>query len=338
MAKVLVTGANGFIGSHLVEALVSRGDEVTCLVRRTSSADRLRPWDVRLVYGDVTAAETLPPALAGNRIVYHVAGLNLVLRIKQYYRVNQQGMRNVAETCARQTTPPVLVTVSSLAAAGPAPDGRPRTEADPPTQVSHYGRSKRAGELVAEEFADRVPTTVVRPPVVFGEADPVGLQMFRMVKWFRLHPLPGLTAQKLSIIHATDLAQLLILAAEKGRRLRPEGESDASISAGYYFAACGEDPSYAELGRMIGEALGRRALVVPTLPRTAWIIAAVNHLLGRIRRRPFYLNLDRVREVRAGPWLCSPQAAFDELGFRVQVPLIQRLRQTARWYQQQGWL
>lgn len=339
MAKVLVTGANGFIGSHLAEMLVARGDEVSCLVRKTSSVDRLRPLHARLVYGDVTDRDTLPAAVAGNEIVYHVAGCTRALKVGQLYQVNEQGVRNVARTCAEQPTPPVLVTVSSLAAAGPAPDGQLRTEADPPAPVSQYGRSKRAGEQAAEEFAHRVPTTVVRPPIVLGEADRVGLEMFRMICRFGVHLVTKLGRDRFSVIHVADLATALILAAERGTRLKADGTAAGSSSQGYYFAACDEHPTYADLGRMVAAALGRRrVLVVPSPPRMVWPVAAINEVMGRIRRRPLYLNFDKAREIRAGSWLCSPQAAKDDLRFSVAAPLAERLRQTARWYREEGWL
>ena len=340
MAKVLVTGASGFIGLHLAEALVARGDEVTCLVRKTSEVDRLRLLEVRLVYGDVTDRSSLPPAVAGSQIVFQVAGCTRAFRAKKLYQVNQQGVRNLAQTCAEQTAPPVLVSVSSLAAAGPAPGGRLRAETDPLVQVSNYGRSKRAGERAAEEFADRVPTTVVRPPIVLGERDRTGLQMFKIVAQSGIHPVPGLGRARHSVIHAADLANLLILAAQGGTRLKPGGdENGPSSSQGYYFAACSEHPTYAELGRMIATALGRRRLlVVPTPPQMMWLVAAGNEIISRITRRPAYLNIDKVREARAGSWLCSAEAAVDGLGFSVAAPLVDRLRQTAQWYRKEGWL
>ena len=345
MAKVLITGASGFIGSHLAKKLVARGDDVTCLVRKTSVVDRLQSLGVTLVEGDVTDREELPPLIAGHQTVYHLAGCTRTLRRSEFYRVNEQGVRNVALACALQLDPPVLINVSSLAAAGPSVDGRLRIESDPPCPVSDYGRSKRAGECAAEEFADRVPITIVRPPIVLGEADRQGLEMFSMIARFGLHLVQGLGRQRFSVIHADDLAEVLILAAERGTRLRsiridgPNDTAAACPTRGTYFAACDEHPTYADLGRMIGTALGRRRVrVVPSPKRAVWVIAAANEVAARIRRRPHFLNFDKAREASAGSWLCSPGAAMNDLGFQVAAPLAARLRQTAQWYQQQHWL
>lgn len=340
MVKTLVTGASGFIGFHLLQALVARGDEVTALVRKTSPVDRIQSLGVRQVYGDVTDLDSLRTALRGQGIVYHVAGLNAVLRLKQFFEVNERGTGNVARACADQARPPTLVVVSSLAAAGPSPRGRLRAETDPPRPVSHYGRSKRAGEEAARQYAARVPITVVRPPIVFGEADRQCLLLFRSVAKSRIHFVPGYAPRKFSLIHAADLAALLILAAQRGERLAP---SDAQIESppgqGCYFAASDEHPTYYQLGHMIGKALGRRrTFSIPWAAPVVWLVAAVAQLMGRVRRRPVYFGIDKAREALAGEWACSAQKAAQQLGFSVSATLLDRLRQTARWYRQERWL
>ncbi len=339
MAKVLVTGASGFIGTHLVAALTTRGDEVTCLVRKSSRISSLNAAGARLVYGDVTDRDSLPPAIVGQQIVYHLAGSTQALNPRWFYYVNQRGVANVAQICAGQRNPPVLVTVSSLAAAGPAVDDRPKNESDRAMPVSHYGHSKRAGERAAEAFADRVPITIVRPPIVLGEGDRTGLSLFRSIAHFGVHLVPGLNQRRFSLIHADDLAQLLILAAERGKRLPPRDQSGPRGPQGYYFAACEEAPVYSELGRMVAEVIGRHLVVVlPTATPLVWMVAVAGEAISRIRHDPLFMNLDKAREITAGNWVCSARAAADELGFAVGAPILERLRQTAEWYRREGWL
>jgi nucleoside-diphosphate-sugar epimerase len=295
---------------------------------------------VRHVCGDVTDSDSLRTALHGQAIVYHVAGLNAVLRLSQFSEVNEQGTGNVARACADQACPPTLVVVSSLAAAGPSPRGRLRTETDPPQPVSHYGRSKRAGEEAAQQYAATVPITVVRPPIVFGQTDRQCLLLFRAVARSRIHLVPGCAARKFSLIHAADLAALLILAAERGERLAPsEAQIDSPTAQGYYFAASDEHPTYYQLGRMIGKALGHRwTLLIPCVAPLVWTVATVAHLIGQVRRRPVYFGIDKARESLAGEWACSAQKAAQQLGFSVSATLLDRLRETAQWYRQEGWI
>jgi nucleoside-diphosphate-sugar epimerase len=337
MVKVLVTGANGFIGSHLVRALVEQGHEVTCLVRRSSQLERLGTLDVRLAYGDLADRESLAAAIRAQQIVFQLAGCLFARRRADFYRVNEDGVRNVAWACGQPASPPVLVMVSSLAAVGPSDGRQPRVESDPPAPVSHYGRSKRAGELAARAWAQQVPMTIVRPAIVFGESD-LGMRLvFRPIARYGLHFVPSWGDHRVSLIHAEDLVHLLILASQRGKRLAGDG-GPAAAAQGCYFAACGEDPTYAELGRRIAAALDRRVWIVRGGPLCVWTIAGLGTAWARIRRSPACLNPDKAREALAGSWTCSPQSAADELGFAPAAPLAQRLRQTACWYLANGWL
>jgi len=338
MAKVLVTGASGFIGNHLVAALLARGDDVSCLVRKTSNVESLQARGAKLVYGDVTDPSGLVAAVAGQQIVYHLAGCTLALKNKQFYEVNRRGVVHVVKACAGQETPPVMVFVSSLAAAGPAVNDRPRVESDPPEPVSHYGRSKRSGEHVAESYAERVPISVIRPPIVLGEGDHLAFPMFHSILRLGVHMVPGFKPRLFSMIHADDLAQLIILAAERGRRLPPLGSHSDQPGQGYYFAACEQDLNYADLGRLIAESMDRRVMIVPTAMPVIRTISAMGEVLSHIRHHPLLMNLDKAREIEAGSWICSAKKAQDELGFEVAAPLIARVRQTAEWYKREGWI
>ena len=333
--KALVTGANGFIGEHLVRTLLEHGDEVRAMVRREPAGEPLRRLGAEVVLGDVTRSESLPAAVLGVDVVFHLAGLVKALRSEELFKVNESGARNISEACARQTSPPVLVLVSSLAAAGPARNGHPRTESDPAEPVSNYGRSKRAGEVAAVEFARHVPVTIVRPPVVFGEGDMNTWLLFQPIARHGLHAVPGLTPRKVSLVHADDLAKALWLAAGKGTRVA-EGEGAA---AGCYFVAGDHDPEYDELGRLIGNAVGRsRVFVVRTPDWMGRCAGAASELVSRLRGQPAIFNLDKMREASAGSWVCSSERIRNELGFRVARPLADRLQQTADWYARQGLL
>jgi nucleoside-diphosphate-sugar epimerase len=339
MSKVLVTGATGFIGTHLVTTLLAQGEDVTCLVRKTSHAQTLEYAGVRLICGDMNDPESLAAAVAGQDVVFNLAGCTQSLNPRKYYLVNQRGVANIAQACAGRTTPPILVTVSSLAASGPSLDGKPRTEADRPMPVSHYGHSKRAGERVAEAFADRVPITIVRPPIVLGEGDRMGLSLFRSIAKYGVHMVPGFSQRRFSVIHADDLVQLLLLAAKRGKRLAPRGPDGARGAQGYYFAASECDPDYSDLGRMVAEAVGRHLVViVPTASPVVWMVAFAGEAVSRMRHDPLFINLDKAREITAGSWTCSAQTAATELGFQVEQPLLERLRQTAEWYRREKWL
>jgi nucleoside-diphosphate-sugar epimerase len=169
--KALVTGASGFIGSHLLPLLVAQGVNIRAMVQPGQEVSSLERLGVEIVTGDVRDLASLAAAVDGVDAVFHLAGLLTAHSRRRLLEINEQGTNNVARVCAERTTPPVMLLVSSLAAVGPAMNGEPRTELDPPRPISNYGRSKRAGELAARRWADRIPLTIIRPPMVFGEGD-----------------------------------------------------------------------------------------------------------------------------------------------------------------------
>jgi nucleoside-diphosphate-sugar epimerase len=299
--------------------------------------DSLAPWPVRFVPGDVADSANLAAAVADCNVVYHLAGVTTALRQAEMFRVNADGVANLARACAARTTPPKLILVSSLAAARPTRDGQAVRESDEPAPVSVYGRSKQAGERAAREYADNVPITIIRPPIVFGEGDRALLPLFRGIARLGVHVVPGLFDKRYSLLHADDLAQALLLSAERGTRLSRDATRPSD--QGVYFVAADETPTYAELGRMVGEAVGRRRVfVVRNAHAVVWSVAATAQTLGWLRRRPFAFNWDKAREATAGSWLCSSQRIRDELGFLPAAAMAERLRQTAQWYRDQNWL
>jgi nucleoside-diphosphate-sugar epimerase len=335
--RVLVTGATGFIGYHLVRSLVETGVDVLCLVRSTSNISRLETFNVSFVEGDVTFKESLIDAVSAIDTVYHLAGSTAVIHAETYFLVNEVGTRNVAEVCAQSSQLKRLVLVSSSAAAGPSPPDRPMREDDPPRPISNYGRSKLAGEEAARQWAGVIPITIVRPPIVFGEYDREAFRMFDLVAhgW---HLVPGWKKRHFSLIHATDLAKALILASTNGEVLPAKDADLDMLGQGIYFIADEWAPGYAELGPMMAEALDHKARILPVPGVVARGVALVNEITSRLRNKPNLLNLDKAKDGLTGSWVYSPKKAQQQLGFQPDATIFERIQQTGHWYQENGWL
>lgn len=339
MARVLVTGATGFIGQHLVRRLVERGDRVRCLVRKLERgrplvADSLAS-QVELALGDIQVRESLDGAVAGVETVYHLAGATLPTQRKTFRLVNSQGTRNLAEACARCSPPPTFIYISSLAAAGPS-HHCPRQEKDPPCPVSEYGRSKLGGEQSLRTLAGRLPVTILRPPCVFGPGERFLLKLLQQLRW-GITLRPGHRCFRLSWIYVADLVEAMILAAERGQRLLPDAVPHDET--GVYFVAIDETCTVTEFAALLGEMLDRRNrwdICVPSL--LCWLGAYVNDSRTRLFGRTFWLNSDKLREALAGSWICDAGKAKRELGFVCRTDLATGLRATVRWYRDHGWL
>jgi dihydroflavonol-4-reductase len=342
LQRVLVTGASGFIGGRLVRRLIERHCRVSCLVRANSRIDELRSAGAQLVTGDVTDRGSVERALAQSQpsTVFHLAGLVKAQRWgpggNDFMRVNAGGVENVAAACADRAGPPVLVVVSSLAAAGPCVADQLRVESDIPAPVSNYGRSKLAGEQAVARYAGAVPISIVRPPIVFGPGDRGVLEMFRPIARWGLHLLPGLgDDRRFSLIHVDDLVGGLLLAAERGERLGEHGPPGQGI----YFIAGEDHPTYAQLGQAIAKALGQKPPIVMRLPGPLLRLVGIGgDLMARVRRQPGWISSNKISEALAGSWTCSSAKARTHLGWSPGTALVDRLHETAQWYRQAGWL
>lgn len=290
--------------------------------------------------GDVTDRRSVERALHDSAAddVFHLAGLVKAPGRAEFTRVNAGGVECVAAACAARPQPPVLVVVSSLAAAGTSTCDAPRSEGQLSQPVSNYGRSKLAGEEAAAKYAASAPITIVRPPIVFGPGDLALLQILRPIARWGMHLAPGRAGgeRRFSLVFVDDLVEALLLAAGKGERLRER----SAPGVGVYFISGDDHPTYAQLGRDLADAMRQGPPASVPLPGPLLrLIGLGGDLASRLRRRPGWVSSDKVAEALAsGSWTCSSDKARQELGWLPAAGLLERLRQTVLWYRQKGWL
>ncbi len=316
---LLVTGATGFIGGHLVAKLAAAGEPVRCLVRRAIPPGLLPP-SAEIALADLGSGRGVEEALRGVDTVIHLAGVTKALRAADYYAGNAHASGTLARAVAgRQVR---FVHVSSLAAAGP---GEMIDEAREPRPVSEYGKSKLAAERIVR---DALPgAAIVRPPVVYGPKDDGVFQMLKPVARGRTVEIAG-GDRMFSAIFVGDLVEGLLVAA---RDPRAEGRT--------YFMAHRQPASWRELFAAAARAMGKQPPKVYRVPLSAaWTIAVCLEGWGRLRRRPSIVSRDKILEARQPSWTCDPKRAREELGFEAQTGLEEGLAVTLAWYKEAGWL
>jgi nucleoside-diphosphate-sugar epimerase len=326
--RVLLTGANGFLGSHILDRLRAAGFPVRLLLRPACDTQFIRAHlpEVEVCRGSVTDSPSLAPALEGITHVIHCAGKTKALRVKEYYEVNQQGARRLVEAVnARAGAVRRLVVISSLAASRPALPETPAREDDPPAPVSEYGRSKLAAEQEVRAHC-RAPYSILRPAAVYGPRD---RDVLVSIQWLRapLRPRFGDERQALSFIFAPDAAEATL------RCLL--GEAAAGRT---YNVASPEVLTLAEVVREITRQLGRSSLAVPLPAQGLWLVCLARELLSRLTRRPHILSRQKYPELRAPGWVCDPARLRQELGFTAPTPFRAGLEQTIAWYREVKWL
>ena len=319
----LVTGATGFIGSHLVEALLARGWRVRCLVRKASVLRWLPTDDVSLINGDVgVSGEDLERAVRNVSVVFHLAGLTSAVDESAYVAVNVEGTRNVAVAMQKSAPKALLVFCSSLAAGGPSTSKRPVNETDEPSPVSAYGRSKLTAERIVAESGLEFLT--VRPPAVYGPRDTDILAAFRLAaRGLALRVAPE--GQKLSLIHAEDLARGLACAAETEGR-------------GLYYMTDGMVHTWESVMSHIARAVGKTPRVVAVAPGIAGFVSRLEMLRASVFGTKPLLTPDRVTELTQASWTCDDTRARLDIDFEPQIALPDGIRTTAEWYRSVGWL
>lgn len=325
--KALVTGGTGFIGSHLVEALLQRGAEVRCLLRNRNDRKWLRKLPIEPIEGDCRDKVSLLEAVKGVDQVFHLAGLTRALDEQAYMEANANGTENLIHACLEKN--PHLkkfIYLSSQAASGPCQDGERKRESDLCQPVSSYGRSKRRGEEFCLEHVDQIPLTILRPSAVYGPRDRDVYLFFKVLKR-GIKPNFSNEQQHISLCYVEDVIQALLLS------------SDSSESSGeIFFISDGQDYRLDQIGDLFEEAMGieARCIRVP-----GWFLSGVASLLeffSKFTKDPPLINKGKVEEMVQKNWLCDITKAKRVLGFKPRFLLAEGIKITYEWYLKENWL
>ncbi|MBI3990492.1 MAG: NAD-dependent epimerase/dehydratase family protein [candidate division NC10 bacterium] len=324
--RVLVTGGTGFIGSHLVEALLQKGYHVVCLVREKGNLRWLKGLPVELAVGDLTRPDLLAGVIDGLDGIYHLAGVVRAAHPGVFQVVNHFGTRNLVEACLQARHPlSRFVHVSSQAAAGPSDSGPPVAEEHEPCPIYPYGQSKLQGEREILFRKDCLNVVVVRPPVVYGPRDRALLTMFRLVQR-GFCPLVGKAELRFSFCYVEDLVQGLLLAGESGG---PSGRIYHIASEGAY--------TWEEVGEAMAAALEVRAWRVRVPHRLLALLVPLLEVWGRLSGKPALLDRGLVTAM-ARSWILDISKAKRELSFVPRFDLKEGIQRTIQWYRKEGWL
>jgi nucleoside-diphosphate-sugar epimerase len=300
--RLAITGATGFVGSHLVDAALTAGHDVAALTRRDQPPREGVIW----IPGDLHDTRALERLVSGTDAVIHVAGVISGHNATAFEKGNVEG---TLAMLAAATAGGVrrFVHVSSLAAREPG--------------LSLYGASKaRSEELVHGSGLD---WAIVRPPAVYGPGDKETLELFRMAKLgLMLMPPKG----HVSLIHVHDLAQLLLALTAEAAPSKLLIEPDDGKASGW---------SHREFARALGQAVGTKPLIASSPGALLRLAARADQLF---RRQKAKLTVDRAAYFSHRNWVVEPKRAAPAALWRPQIQTQHGLKETADWYRSKGWL
>lgn len=326
--KILVTGASGFLGSHIAEQLAQEGHEVRVLLRRTSSREFLQGFKHEEAIGDVADADSLPAAVEGIEGVAHAAGLVKARSEDHFASVNGRGTANLLAAIEKHAPNfQRFVYVSSLSAHRPSPDGKPAPVDAEPQPVSAYGRTKLLGEVAVRESPLASKSVVLRMPVIYGPRDPALVPFFQLAR-FRFAPLLMGGHNQVSVVYADDAASAVIRVLT----------SEADVVGKVYTPEDGEVHTWRGLLEAVEAYVGRRALRIP-VPLIGYQAAALGtEAVGKVLRRPVIFTRDKVREMSQRAWVCSAESLTRDTGWKAEVDITEGARRTGEWYRVHKWI
>ena len=334
MALALVTGASGFVGSHLCEALSRRGHQLRLLMRKTSSAVNLSlVQDYEIAIGDLEDKDSLKRAVEGVDYIFHLGGIVASIEEERFFSINGAGTKALAK--AAEAHSPALkrfIYVSSLAAGGPAKEGMPLQEEDRAEPVSSYGKSKLEGEEALQECSPSFPSLIIRPPVVYGPRDKALLFILQSLEKGYDISFRRKGSNSYSFVHVEDLVQAILLAAF----------SEKTFSPGELFYVSGEEIlSWQDTTRLLKKALAGedRALRKISLPLAlVKLIGEVLRLIELFTKKKMPFNRDKMREIVQAHWTCSNAKAKKILHFSPHWSLERGFEDLVDWYKNHGYL
>jgi nucleoside-diphosphate-sugar epimerase len=323
--RVLITGASGFVGFHLIEAALAHNLEVFAAIRKSSNVEHLQHLPIQYTYPDFRSIEALQKELEEKRydFIIHAAGITKARTQQDYDAVNAGYTYNLFKAAQQAGTIQKMVFLSSLAAVGPLNVKGLINETKNLEPVTAYGRSKRVAE---QQIADLdIPLITLRPTAVYG---PREKDIFIILKSISrgLDPYIGRIDQQLSFVYVKDLANITVTALFSG------------VRKGSYNISDGQSYNRYALADITKNVLGKKAWRFHLPMGLVKLLAVVLEKTYKFTNQTPALNKEKLNELAALNWCCSIDKAKTDLQYQPQYNLQKGLEETLQWYKQQGWL
>lgn len=334
MAKILITGASGFIGGFLVEYGLQNGHTIYAAIRKTSNTKHLTDSRINIIYLNLADKKSLKQTwgklqqeIGKFDYVIHSAGATKVLNKSDFETINYNYTKNLVESLHEvEMIPDKFIFISSLAAFGPGNETtfKPIKTTDTPAPITNYGKSK----LKAEKFLfqqNRIPVLIFRPTGVYGPRDTGYYQYFKSINK-HIEIYLGSTKQMLSFIYIEDLVSLIYTALP------------SPISNRGYFVTDGNNYSITEFAEITKKVLNKKTVRIVTPLIFVKTAAIVSENIAALTKKATLFTTDKYKEITKTNWACDAGETMNDFNFSPKYDLQHGVAETINWYKRNGWL
>ncbi|HCY77814.1 MAG TPA: NAD(P)-dependent oxidoreductase [Ignavibacteriales bacterium] len=323
----VVTGANGFVGSHLVDNLLSKGLTVRCIVRKSSNLKWLDSKQVEIFDSGLFDKDGLRKAFKDANYIFHVAGVVKSKTKEGYFKGNVDTTKNLLEIALENISSiKRFLVVSSQTVSGPSTKDKPVNEETECNPITTYGRSKLEEEKLVLSYKDKLPVTICRAPAVYGERD---TEIFIYFQTFNkgLTTTIGFSKKELSLIHAVDLVEGFYLAAMSEKA---KGE--------IYFIGSEKFYTWQEINSITSKILNKKPIIIKVPHFMVYTIAAVAQFLAMFSSKPATLNIEKAKDITQQYWTCDTSKAMRDINYRQKISIEHGIKRTCEWYKEMKWI
>ena len=324
----IVTGANGFVGSHLVDYLLMKNFELRCIVRKSSNLRWLKNKNVIIFDCGLFNKDGIRKAFNGANYIFHVAGVVKAKNEAGYFRGNVEATKVLLEVAEefKENIKKFLI-VSSQTVSGPSSSiNNPVNEETECKPLTTYARSKLKQEQVTLAFKEIFPVTICRAPAIYGERD---TEIFIYFQVFNrgLTTMIGFDKKELSLLHVADLVEGLYLAAISDK-------SNGEI----YFISSEKFYSWKEVNSVTAKVLSKRAIVIPVPHFIVYMVAAIAQFVSMFSSKAATLNIEKAKDLVQHAWICDTSKAIRDFGFKQKISIEEGVKRTCEWYKKMNWI
>ncbi len=317
--KVLLTGATGFVGSHIVEELISNKHDIIAIIRKSSNLKWIKDYPVQFEYCSLNDVETLSKIVSSVDVIVHCAGVVRALNWNDYYNTNVIGTQNLVQIALKnKNNIKKFIYISSQAAMGPSQTEKPKLLTETENPVSNYGKSKLLAEQEVKKLEGQIPYTIIRPASVYGPRDKDIFIFFNLVK----HHLNPNTYNKrfIQLVFVKDIAKVISTVL-----------SNENTNNKTYYLCDGNIYSWKDVATTIAKANNIKTIPIVLFDFIFKTVASFYEVVAKVTKKPQVLSKEKIVEMLQTYWTADNSNIIKDTDFKF-IKLENGAKITYNWY------